>query len=103
MLFSNVIKKLLSYVSNKPIEKGLGVSFDDTVTLSKDSTLTVIEQNSATYGVFFRLRKVEGLFELVGPIRSGDNCLYQIRHKYSGQTLNITKPMLDFLFEKHDL
>jgi hypothetical protein len=102
MVLSNSLKKLISYFTPKPVQRGIGISFDTDVTLSKDTNIASLDSQAISRGIFYHLRSVEGLFELVGQVKSGDDCLYQIRHRYSGQTLNITKNMLDFLFEKHE-
>lgn len=102
MKIPNGIKRLLSYFTSKPIEKGIGVSCDDSFTLPRDIGFETIEGTTVHRGTFFVQKPVEGLFELVGFAKSGESSLYQLKHRYSGATFNVTRQMLDFLFVRND-
>lgn len=91
--------KWISRFTDNPIPLGTGVSTDDTVLIPVEARDI---ESIVTGGNFFTLRKIDGPFEFVNFIKSGDSILYQLKHKYSGETFNISKNMLDFFFEKNN-
>lgn len=102
MKLINVFKRFISLFTNKPIEKGMSFSNDDNITLPRDTGFEILESTTLHRGTFFNQKKVEGAFELVGFVRSGEKNLYQIKHVYSGETFNLTRNMLNFLFERSE-
>ena len=99
------IKAFISRFTNKPIDAGFGISCDDKIVLPEGVDLRQLDKSSTERG-YYRLRPIPGPFEFIGHIKvEGKNVkpLYQLRHKYTGETFNVSRGMLDFLFEKYDL
>ena len=92
--------QILSYFTNSPIQLGYGLSIDNNLNISKDTVLHTLESKNTVQGVYYVLKDIEGPFEFVGFIRNENINLYQLKHKETGETFNITKTMLEFLFEK---
>lgn len=103
MSLLNKAKQLLSLFTSRPIEKGIGLSFDDTITLPKGTSIEKLEGSTCHVGTFFQQKPVPGPFELVGFARSGESTVYQLKHRYTGETFNVSRKILDFLFEKYEL
>lgn len=100
MNWLNKIKIVWSYVTDKPVPIGYGVTTDSTICIPRDSGIDLAEGNSIHRGTYFKLKRITGPFELVGFAKSGDKVLYQLRHDYTGETFNVTRAMLEFLFER---
>ena len=92
--------RVLSNFTNRPLDVGYAVSTDNDLTVPADVVAKGIDPGNHQ-GAYFKLKAISGPFEFVGFIKSGETNLYQLKHKYTGETFNITKTMFDFLFEKY--
>jgi hypothetical protein len=101
MSIKNAIKRLYSYFTSKRVDKGIGVSFDDTLTFKDEDHEAIIEKGFSTTGALYRQKDVPGSFIIVNVIRKDGVVLYQLKHRYSEETFNITRGMLDFFFMKY--
>lgn len=92
------LKKFISRFRSKPIELGNSFSLGEETVCSVKADF--IDSTSA-FGNFYRLKQVPGNFEFVSFVKSGDNTLYQLKHMFTGETINLTKNMFEFFFEKN--
>lgn len=101
MSFNSVtigLKKFISRFRSKPIELGNSVSLGDEVICGvKEKFLDV----TPPYGSFYQLKQIPGSFEFVSFVKTGNSALYQLKHSFTGETINVTKNMFEFLFEKN--
>jgi hypothetical protein len=102
-LLSNLpesVKRFISRFTDRPIEAGYGVSFDESFKILEKVSDEKVEATLASTKCIYKLKSNIGGFEMVGIIRGRSGLLYQIRHILTGETINISKKMLDLLLEK---
>lgn len=97
------IKQFISRFTDKEINLGTGVSFDNEFKLTRIVDLDEIEEKMALTKCRYSLKSNIGAFEMVGIIKGRTQALYQIRHILTGETINISKRMFDLLFEKEKI
>lgn len=91
-------KRFVSLFRDKPIELGNSVSLGDEVIVDvKENFIDV----TPPFGSFYQLRQIPGSFQFVTFVKSDNSILYQLKHNFTGETINVTKNMFEFLFEKH--
>lgn len=95
----HLFQKLYSYVSNKPVQLGYGVSFDDQISFKKDTIQEHLAEsrNSARY----QLSEDLGQFELIGLIHKPGRKepLYKLRHILTGQNIQISQSLFKLFFK----
>lgn len=96
----DMIKKLLSFVIPVKIHRGYGLSNDDAVLLNKAVTLDQLEEPLIKTGALYKLKPAVGRFEMVGFSGGGKDVRYQLKHVLSGETFNVSKNMMQLLFQK---
>lgn len=96
------VKKLTSMVVPVQIDKGIGVSCDNNVTLERLPTPEELEEAMIKTRALYRVRSDIGRFEVVGFAGVGEGTKYQLRHILTGEVFNVTKKMMGLLFEKDD-
>ena len=103
------IKRMFSTIARRKVEIGYGFSSDNTFHLPVGTDVNKLNPNDTGRG-FYKLRPIPGPFEFVGHVTpkvtepgKKIEVLFQLRHKYTGETFNVSRNMLDFLFEKYDL
>lgn len=97
MRYSFICKKIASFFTSKPISLGHSVSVGDEVISVLDIEFLDLK---SPYGNFYQLKHVPGSFEFIGFVKTDGKPLYQLRHIFTGETLNLTKNMFEFFFEK---
>ena len=95
----DTLKKALSKIVPWRINRGIGLSVDDNVVLKNMPSQEQIESHISD-SFRYNLRQGAGSFELVGIVKNGKTSQYQLRHLMSGDTFNISKQLLELLFEK---
>jgi len=92
------LKQLFSLFREKPVELGNSVSLGDEVICGvKEKFIDM----TSPFGSFYQLKQIPGSFEFVSFVKTDNGILYQLKHSYTGETLNVTKNMFEFLFEKN--
>lgn len=100
MSIKSKILQLLSFFTRSKIQVGYSLSMDDNETIPEFAVTRSLTNVNAIKGSHYVLKDHKEGFEFVGFIKNGDVALYQLKHKATGETFNITKAMLEFLFEK---
>ena len=97
-MVSDKIKKALSKIVPWRINRGIGISVDDDMVIKTMPSQESIESRAST-SYRYQLKEDVGSFELVGIVKNGKTSQYQLRHLASGDTFNISKHVLELLFE----
>lgn len=109
MRVPDFLKRFVSRFVDRKIEKGYGFTTDNSISLPPGTDLDSLSKDDEDKGVY-RLRQIPGPFVFVGHVGGSTahatkppKVLYQLKHKYTGETFNVTREMLNFFFEKYDL
>lgn len=95
-------KRLLSHLTKKPVHSGYGVSCDDTITVKTlpNTEQVQVAQAESRISAKYTLRQELGAFELIGPVRRGDQVRFQLRHILTGTKVVLDKELFELFFEK---
>lgn len=94
-------KRLLSQWTNMRVNRGIGISSDDSVVLKSLPSSKQEEDALSSVGIKYKIKNDIGRFEFIGLVRRKDgNVLYRLRHILSAETFDVTKSIFTLLFEK---
>ena len=94
-------KRLLSQLTNIRVNRGFGVSSDDSVVLKNLPSSKQEEDALSSIGIKYKLKNEIGRFEFIGLVRRKDaTVVYRLRHILTGETFDVTKSIFTLLFEK---
>jgi len=97
----NKIKMFLSKFTNKPIEKGIGITVDDNIQLNLDVDIDQLENASSKNSPKYSIKPGLGKFEFIGIVKGTNNMVhYQLRHINSGDTFSVSKNIFSLFFKK---
>lgn len=94
-----LFQKAFSYISNKPVQLGYGISVDSETTFPKEAIQNKLAEskNSAKY----ELNTEVGQFEMINLIhRPGQKApTYKLRHILTGQNIEISENLFKLFFK----
>lgn len=94
------VKRFISRFTSSPIEAGVGFSNDETIILPVGTAKQDLDKKVKSQTPRYILKNNLNGFDLVGLVKSGENTLYQLKSCETGETFNISRKLLDFLFKK---
>lgn len=102
MMVPNRFKQWITRFIPIRLNAGYGISTDDQVSLKELPSQEQQDMALAQTKCLYTLNPNVGLFEMIGPVkkRNQDQPFYKFKHVATGQIFTVTKPMLNFLFEK---
>lgn len=92
----------ISRFTDRKIPAGVGVTTDDSVVLSAPISQNQMEKAQRVGKMTYVLRSPSdvGGFELIGHIKHGETVRYRLYHTLTGTTFDVTKALLELIYEK---
>lgn len=97
----DVVKKAISFFTDRPIDRGIGVSTDSTIHFKKMPEVVIPNTSLSKYTVKYGLRDNLGQFELVDIIRriDGTEC-FILRHMETNEKIRMSRNIFTLLFSR---